>query len=161
MKRLTFTLTVTCLSFIMSFGQSSSTKYWNVYDCKLSPSACVDKTHLKEAYGTSLVADGQTYSPSVTLDVTSGMAIATIVITMPDNQSFLPKKYEYEIAIGKTITESNIYVMAKMSNCARPHEIQCYHWQKQSSNVSAHTLAMLQSAFRELVKQDGAFAPFF
>lgn len=161
MRKLIVGMFIFGLSYTTSYGQSSSTKNWNVYDCKQAPSACVDKTHSKEAYGTSVIFGGQTWSPSVILDKDLGIAVITIIITMPDNPSFLPQKFEYEITTIGTISTHILYKMMRASNCGHIPNSQCYYWQKQHDPAPQEAIVKFHQAFKELVKQDGAFAPFF
>lgn len=153
-----------CLSFSTSYGQSSSTKNWNVYDCKRAPAACVDKENAKEAYGESIARASQTWAPSVVLTENSAGAInatVTITATMTDGQNSTSRKYQFNISMGGIVTDSRWYTMVEISHCNRLHRSWCYEWRLQDGKVPAEILAKFKPAFQELMKQDEAFAPFF
>ncbi len=164
MRKLIFGALVFCLSFGTSFGQSSSTKNWNVHDCRQAPSACVDKTHLKEAYGTSLSSDGQTWAPSVVVTENSERVInttVTIIVTMTDGRNSTSRKYQFFIGIGGGIINSRWYTMVEINHCNRLYRSWCYDWKLQDGKVPAEIMVKFKPAFQELAKQDRIFTSFF
>ncbi len=157
MKR---TITLACIFFCTSFGatfaQSSTSKYWNVHDCVQAPSACVSKDHTKEAYGESIRKDGHVWSPSVYL-LHVGKTVVYVHETMPDNQRFIPKLYQFDIPYKED--SSRWYTMVKIRGC--DEWLGCYSWHLQAGSAPAEVLQKFKSLLGSLAKQDKVFEALF
>ena len=143
-------------------GQSN---LWTIHDCKAKPGSCVDKGNIKEAYGQTLIeSDGRVLSPEVKM-VSENERIVKIVVvireTMPHNFKFQPKKYEYEVISGATITKSSFAVMVRSRNCENSGEGNCGDWETREGKAPMSVLDKFKTRFHALTEKDLTFSPFF